>query len=126
MLIFNPCVFFIAKEYGISPASILILHDDMERRIGATSLKLGGSHGGHNGIRSIQASLRTADFARLRIGIGRPPGEAKRGRGEGDTSVTNFVLGRFDDEEKEVLHTVGMRSVEETLLKWLLLSQKQT
>ncbi|MCB2102400.1 MAG: aminoacyl-tRNA hydrolase [Rhodobacterales bacterium] len=60
-----------ATFYRISPAQILVLHDDMDLAPGKVRLKIGGGHGGHNGLRSIQAHLGP-DFRRLRLGVGHP------------------------------------------------------
>ena len=58
------------------PASvddILVVHDELDLEFGTVRLKRGGGHGGHNGLRDIQARLGTNDFVRVRVGIGRPP-----------------------------------------------------
>jgi peptidyl-tRNA hydrolase, PTH1 family len=54
-------------------ANLLVVHDELDLPLGQVQLKAGGGHGGHNGLRDIIAQLGTADFRRLRIGIGRPP-----------------------------------------------------
>ena len=64
----------LAKEYGVAPEGILVAHDDLEVPPGQIRVRLGGGHAGHNGLRSICDKLGTHDFARLRVGIGRPPG----------------------------------------------------
>lgn len=61
-----------AKKSGIKPEEILVLHDDIDLEPGNWKYKAGGSAGGHNGLRSIIASLGSDQFARLRIGVGRP------------------------------------------------------
>jgi PTH1 family peptidyl-tRNA hydrolase len=66
----------LANFYKIPPESILVAHDDLDLAPGTARLKLGGGHGGHNGLRDIVAKLGSSDFARLRIGIGHP-GAAK-------------------------------------------------
>lgn len=73
----------IANYYKIKPAEILVIHDELDLPAGTSKLKLGGGHGGHNGLRDIHAALGTPDYWRLRIGIGHP----------GDRNeVVNFVL----------------------------------
>jgi PTH1 family peptidyl-tRNA hydrolase len=73
----------LSKYYKIEPEEILVVHDELDIEPGNIKLKLGGGHGGHNGLKSIISSLRSNNFWRLRIGIGHP----------GDKSlVTNFVL----------------------------------
>lgn len=62
----------IATFYKIAPEEILVAHDDLDLPVGTTRLKLGGGHGGHNGLRHIIQALGTPNFYRLRIGIGHP------------------------------------------------------
>jgi PTH1 family peptidyl-tRNA hydrolase len=56
---------------------MLVAHDELEFLPGVVRLKVAGGHGGHNGIRDIIAQTGSADFARLRIGIGRPPDKSR-------------------------------------------------
>lgn len=72
-----------ANYYKIKPAEILVIHDELDLPAGTSKLKLGGGHGGHNGLRDIHAALGTPDYWRLRVGIGHP-GER--------SEVVNFVL----------------------------------
>ena len=62
----------LAKFYKISPESVLIVHDELDLPPGTVKLKMGGGHGGHNGLKDIAAELGTTDFWRLRLGIGHP------------------------------------------------------
>jgi len=76
----------LAKRYGIDdPASMVIVHDELDLEPGTSRLKVGGGLAGHNGLKSIKQHMHTQDFLRLRIGIGRPPGSQ---------SVSDFVLKR--------------------------------
>ena len=61
-----------ARFYKISPAEILVVHDELDIPPGSIRLKQGGSPGGHNGVKDIQSQLASADFWRLRLGIGHP------------------------------------------------------
>ncbi|PVU90100.1 hypothetical protein BB559_004794 [Furculomyces boomerangus] len=92
-----------AKIHGISPDSIIVFHDDMERELGIFSYKKKGSAGGHNGIKSIISYLGTQDFARVRIGIGRPDGFSK--------TVIDHVLSSFKKDQlvliDEVAYTIA-------------------
>jgi len=66
------CVGALARFYKIDPASILVLHDELDLAPGQLRLKQGGGHAGHNGLKDIQAALGDPNFWRLRIGIGHP------------------------------------------------------
>ncbi|HWL87931.1 MAG TPA: aminoacyl-tRNA hydrolase, partial [Polyangiaceae bacterium] len=84
----QPCAAFLKIE----PSSIVIVHDELDLPFGDVRLKFGGGHAGHNGLRSIIQRLGTPDFARVRVGIGRPPATFR-----GD--VADFVLTNFDPVE---------------------------
>jgi len=60
--------------YKISPSRLVVVHDELDLPYGVLRVKVGGGDNGHNGLRSVRASLGTGDFCRVRIGIGRPPG----------------------------------------------------
>jgi PTH1 family peptidyl-tRNA hydrolase len=60
--------------FGLAPTRLVVVHDDLDIPFGAVRLKLGGGDGGHNGLRSVTASLGTREYYRVRAGIGRPPG----------------------------------------------------
>ena len=62
----------LANFYKITPAEVLVIHDDLDLPPGGIRLKQGGGNGGHNGLKDIQAKLGTPDFWRLRLGIGHP------------------------------------------------------
>jgi len=85
----------LANFFRIPPAAILVAHDELDVPPGTARLKLGGSHGGHNGLRDIIAQLGNQNsFYRLRLGIGHP----------GDKNlVSGFVLGRAPRSEQEKL-----------------------
>ncbi len=73
----------LANYYKITPTEILVVHDELDLQAGSVKLKFGGGHGGHNGLKDIHAALGTADYWRLRLGIGHP----------GDRNeVINYVL----------------------------------
>lgn len=61
-----------AHFYRIPPQDILVVHDELDLPVGVCRLKQGGGHGGHNGLKDVQAKLGSADFLRLRVGIGHP------------------------------------------------------
>ncbi len=89
---------------------LVVLHDDLEQPFADVRVKIGGGHGGHNGLRST-AGVLGPDFARVRIGIGRPPAGF---RGE----VADFVLQNFDPVEEATLPDVVTRSIEATR-RWI-------
>ncbi|MEO5354659.1 MAG: aminoacyl-tRNA hydrolase [Magnetococcus sp. XQGC-1] len=80
-----------ARFFKLTPAQVIVLHDDLDLEPGRVKIKCGGGHGGHNGLKSIQQSLGSADFVRVRLGIGRPSGE-------GDPA--HFVLAPFSTGER--------------------------
>jgi len=73
----------VANFYKIAPQDILIVHDELDLLPGKMKIKQGGGHGGHNGLKDIQAQLGSAEFWRLRLGIGHPGDRAQ---------VVGFVL----------------------------------
>jgi PTH1 family peptidyl-tRNA hydrolase len=67
----------LATRFGIDePASIVIVHDELDLPPGTVRLKAGGGLAGHNGLRSVQSHLHSSDFLRVRIGVGKPPSAA--------------------------------------------------
>jgi len=84
----------LANYYKITPAEILVAHDELDLPAGSVKLKFGGGHGGHNGLKDIHAALGTADYWRLRIGIDHP----------GDKNeVINYVLKAPTKQENDAL-----------------------
>jgi peptidyl-tRNA hydrolase, PTH1 family len=81
----------LVKYFG---GELVVVHDDLDLGFGVVRLKLGGGEGGHNGLRSISASLGTKDYLRVRFGIGRPPGRQ---------DPADFVLKRFSGPERKEL-----------------------
>jgi len=67
----------LARFFKIQPEEILVAHDELDLLPGEAKLKRGGSHAGHNGLRDIHAQLGTADYWRLRIGVGHPGDKAE-------------------------------------------------
>ena len=62
----------LARFFKIAPEEILVAHDELDVLPGLAKIKFGGSHAGHNGLRDIHAQLGSADYWRLRLGIGHP------------------------------------------------------
>ncbi|MQA16527.1 MAG: aminoacyl-tRNA hydrolase [Pseudonocardiaceae bacterium] len=63
-----------ARFYKVPPADVVVVHDELDLDFGVLKLKRDGGEGGHNGLRSISASLGTREYLRVRFGVGRPPG----------------------------------------------------
>jgi PTH1 family peptidyl-tRNA hydrolase len=70
----GPSYASVAKKQGIEPAHVIAVHDELEIPAGELRVKLGGGSAGHNGLRSLTQALRTPEYHRVRMGIGRPPG----------------------------------------------------
>jgi peptidyl-tRNA hydrolase, PTH1 family len=87
----------IARFFKINPDEILVVHDELDLAPGVAKLKKGGSSGGHNGLKSITASLGTQDYWRLRIGIGHPRSLNSQ------QQVADFVLHRPRKEEQTLI-----------------------
>jgi len=63
----------LVRKQSVRPDQLVVVHDELDLPPGVARLKAGGGTAGHNGLRSIEASLRSRDFLRLRIGVGKPP-----------------------------------------------------
>ncbi|MDO8486709.1 MAG: aminoacyl-tRNA hydrolase [Candidatus Curtissbacteria bacterium] len=100
-----------AAYYKIGPENILVICDDIDLEFGKIRLAFGGTSAGHKGIDSVIGSLAIEEFARLRIGIGRPSPKASDGK-PSNIGVENFVLADFLPEEKEKLKSIIGRAVE--------------
>lgn len=92
----------VTSWYKLPPESVLVIYDDMDLPLGKTRLRLLGSAGGHNGMKSTIAHLNTQNFPRLRIGIGRPKGMIK----EDEKKSISHVLGKFSTPENKVMSEV--------------------
>jgi peptidyl-tRNA hydrolase, PTH1 family len=84
----------LARFFKIAPNEILVAHDELDLMPGQVKLKLGGSHAGHNGLKDIHAQLGSADYWRLRLGIGHPGVKAE---------VVNYVLRKPSPLEREAI-----------------------
>ena len=98
-----------ARFFKIPASDILVVHDEIELPLGTISLKWSGGLGGHNGLRSTKSVLATADFWRLRFGVGKPA----------NGNVADYVLGSFTADEKIILSQV-FAATEELFAKVLL------
>lgn len=77
--------------YKVELDDLLVVHDDIDLGFGRLRIQIGGGTGGHNGLRSLERSLGTRDFARLKVGVGRPPGTV---------DAADHVLARFSKTER--------------------------
>jgi len=84
----------VMKYYKILPEEVLVVHDELDFDPGVLKLKLGGGHGGHNGLRDIIAATGSKGFLRLRVGIGRP---------QGSRAVADYVLSDFSRPDFELV-----------------------
>ena len=92
----------LARFFKILPEEILVAHDELDIVPGQVKLKLGGSHAGHNGLRDIHAQLGSADYWRLRLGIGHPGVKAE---------VINWVLKKPLSEQREAIEESLERAI---------------
>ena len=90
MNISGSCVKSFVDYFKIEDNNIFVIYDDIDLELGIFKKKIGGGHAGHNGVRSIFESLKTSNFCKMRIGVGRPEEKEK---------VTNFVLSKFLPDE---------------------------
>jgi PTH1 family peptidyl-tRNA hydrolase len=82
------------RFYSLEPERLIVVHDELDIPFDTLKLKSGGGHGGHNGVRDIASALRTPEFTRVRVGVGRPPGR---------TDAADHVLSPFTATERQAL-----------------------
>jgi len=87
---------------GVNPQNLLVIVDDVNLPLGRLRIRSEGSDGGHNGLKSVIAWLGTKDFPRLRIGVGKEP----------SSSLTDFVLGDFAEDERPIVEQAIERATE--------------
>ena len=83
----------LARYHKVAPEEVIVVHDDLDLPVGTIRLKRGGGEGGHNGLRSVTRSLGTADYVRIRFGIGRP----------GRMDAADYVLRPFTATERKAV-----------------------
>jgi peptidyl-tRNA hydrolase, PTH1 family len=71
----GPSYASLAKKQGIEPSGLIAVHDELDIPADTIRVKRGGGNSGHNGLRSLDQALRTNEYLRVRVGIGRPPGQ---------------------------------------------------
>jgi len=86
------------RFWKLDVADLVVVHDDLELEPFRVQVKVGGGHAGHNGLRSVNAHVGSPDYARVRVGVGRPPPQV---------DPADWVLGRFSrSEDREVVDVV--------------------
>tara|TARA_B100000029_G_scaffold110214_3_gene101990 strand:+ start:5642 stop:6205 length:564 start_codon:yes stop_codon:yes gene_type:complete len=93
MNLVGPVISDIIKFYKITKSNILIIHDDIDLKVGKVKIKIGGGNGGHKGLLSIDNAMGPK-YKRLRIGVDRP---------EIKDQVPSFVLEKFDKNDKKII-----------------------
>lgn len=83
----------LVQYFGIDPERVIVVHDELDIAFDSVRLKRGGGHGGHNGLRDISSAIG-AEYLRVRVGIGRPPGRQ---------DPADYVLRPFSSEERDNL-----------------------
>ena len=95
------------RRLHADPADLIVVYDDIDLPLGAVRTRLRGSHGGHNGMRSVIETLGTAEIRRVKVGVGRP---------EHKSAVPDHVLDRFQPDEEpliaEAVALAGQRVLE--------------
>ena len=82
------------RFYSLEPSQLIVVHDELDIPFDTLKLKFGGGHGGHNGVRDVISAIGTGDFARVRVGVGRPPGAR---------AAADHVLTGFSSTERKTL-----------------------
>ncbi|WP_010534311.1 aminoacyl-tRNA hydrolase [Brachybacterium squillarum] len=109
----------LASYYDIPPERIVVVHDEVDIPFDTIRVKRGGGEGGHNGLRDITKALGTKDYLRVRVGVGRPPGQR-------DTA--DHVLAPFTTTERrslDLLVSDAADAVEQLVLEGLLAAQQR-
>jgi len=109
----------LSRFYSVPPECIVLVHDELDIPFDTIKLKVGGGHGGHNGIRDVAQALGTADFPRVRVGIGRPSGRQ---------DAADWVLSPFAGTERTnlpILVSDAADAVEQLISEGLLAAQQK-
>lgn len=98
------------RRFDLAPADLLVIHDDADLELGRVRVRPSGGAGGHNGLRSLIATLGSGEFPRIKLGV--------RGAGRERVDLAEYVLGEFDPSERSVvaaLAALGADAVEAVL-----------
>ena len=96
MNVCGPVVSRAPQRHGAGPEDLILVYDDIDLPLGAVRVRMKGSHGGHNGVRSVIEALGTSDIRRVKVGIGRP---------EHKGDVPDHVLTVFESDELPAVDT---------------------
>jgi len=112
MNVSGPTVARLSRKLHLGPSDLIIVFDDIDLPLGKVRVRMKGSAGGHNGVRSLIEALGTDELRRVKVGIGRPvpPGERDRRH-----EVSDHVLSAFDTEELSVVETACEEAAEQAL-----------
>jgi PTH1 family peptidyl-tRNA hydrolase len=91
----------LVRRYGVQPQEVLVIYDDVDLPVGTIRIRPRGSSGGHHGMASVLEALGTSEIPRVRVGIGRPRGEA-----------AEYVLSRFSSEERPLIEEAMERAAD--------------
>ncbi|MFZ1361875.1 MAG: aminoacyl-tRNA hydrolase [Candidatus Nanopelagicales bacterium] len=109
-----------AMSYSkIAPERLIVVHDEMDIPFDSIKIKVGGGNAGHNGLKSISGSLNTPEYARVRMGVGRPPGQS---------DGASHVLKQFNAAERKILPNFcvdGADAVESIITRGLEATQNE-
>jgi len=106
MNVSGPAVRRALARLGAEPFDLVLVYDDIDLPLGTIRVRMKGSHGGHNGVRSVIETLGTEDIRRVKVGIGRP---------EHKGDVPDHVLTRFEPEEQDIVDTAVATAADRVL-----------
>lgn len=102
----------LALKRKVKPENIIVVHDDVDMPIGSIKIVKGRGAGGHNGVRSVQRSLKTKDFVRVKIGVSAHTPAGKIRKPKGEKKVLEHLLGRFTKKDEIELKKILKHAVE--------------
>jgi len=91
------------RRFHADPADLIVVYDDIDLPLGTVRTRMKGSHGGHNGMRSVLETFGTAEIRRVKVGIGRPERKA---------DVADHVLDRFQPDEVPIMEPAVARAAQ--------------
>lgn len=106
MNVTGPTVAAALRATGATPADLVLVYDDIDLPLGTVRVRMKGSHGGHNGVRSVIETLGTSDIRRVKVGIGRPDRRSE---------VVDHVLSVFAPEEEATVEAAVADAAERVL-----------